>query len=300
MQTSPVPLNSNVVSRDEQVVPFKRDRLIGQILCRSKGLEPPDVERILKHQRQRGGRFGEAAIALGLATEEDILEALAEQFEYPYVRGFSGNPFEAELVCAFDPLGEDAQSFRELRTELLTGVLDGSTRRALAVVSPARGDGRSYVAANLAVAFAQLGGRTLLVDADMRTPRQHALFGTDDSIGLSHLLCGRAAPEAAHQPLQVPGLSLISAGPVPPNPAELLHRGAFAALMREWLAKFDHVVLDTPAANHGTEARILAAMAGAALVVARPHAARMADLHRLMASIEKGPAVLAGVVMNEH
>lgn len=300
LQASPVPLNSNVVSRDEQVVPFKRDRMIGQILCRSRGLAPSAIDRILKHQRQHGGRFGELAIALGLACEEDILEALAEQFDYPYVRCFGDNALDAELVCACDPLGEEAQSFRELRMELLTGVLDGSTRRAIAVVSPERGDGRSYVAANLAVAFAQLGGRTLLVDADMRTPRQHALFGIDDSVGLSNLLCGRAGPEATQQPSPVSGLSLVGAGTIPPNPAELLHRGTFAALMQEWLASFDHVVLDTPAANHGTEARILAAMAGAALVVARRHAASMAALQRLVTSIEKGPAALAGVVMNDH
>jgi len=300
MQTSPVPLNSNVVSQAEQVTPLRRDRMIGQILCRSGGLAPPAIERILKHQREHGGRFGGVAIALGLASEEDVLEALAEQFGYPYVRSFGDSALDAELVCACDPLGEDAQSFRELRTELLTGVLDGSTRRAIAVVSPERGDGRSYVAANLAVAFAQLGGRTLLVDADMRTPRQHALFGIDDSVGLSNLLCGRAGPEAIQQPSPVCGLSLIGAGTIPPNPSELLHRRAFAALMEEWLAKFDHVVLDTPAANHGTEARILATVARAALVVARRHTARMAGLQRLVTSIEKGPAALAGVVMNDH
>ena len=300
LQTSPVPLNSNVVNREEQVVPFRRDRMIGQILCRSRGLAPSAIERILKVQRQHGGRFGEVALALGLASEEDILEALAEQFEYPYVRSFGDNALDAELVCACDPLGDDAQSFRELRTELLTGVLDGSTRRAIAVVSPERGDGRSYVAANLAVAFAQLGGRTLLVDADMRTPRQHALFGIGDSMGLSNFLCGRAGPEAIQQPSPVSGLSLIGAGTIPPNPSELLHRGTFVALMQEWLAKFDHVVLDTPAANHGIEARILAATARAALVVARRNTARMAGLQRLVTSIEKGPAALAGVVMNDH
>ncbi|WP_427913119.1 polysaccharide biosynthesis tyrosine autokinase [Ramlibacter sp. MMS24-I3-19] len=299
-QTTPVPLNSHVARRDEQVVTFRRDRMIGQILSRSRGLAPSDIEGILKRQGRHGGRFGEVAIAMGLVSEEDVLEALAEQFDYPYVRSFGDSALDAELVCACDPLGEEAQSFRELRTELLTGVLDDPVRRAIAVVSPERGDGRSYVASNLAVAFAQLGARTLLVDADLRTPRQHTLFGIGDSLGLSHLLCGRAGPEAIQQPSPVSGLSVIGAGTIPPNPSELLHRGTFAALMQDWLAEFDHVVVDTPAANHGTEARILAATARAALVVGRRNTARMDSLQRLVTSIERGPTALAGVVMNDH
>lgn len=293
---SSLPVKSSAGHRDEQLAVFSRER-IGQILCRSKSLLQSQVEQILTYQRQHGGRFGEAAIALGLATEEDILEVLAEQFDYPYVR-FDDSGIDAELVCACDPLGEDAQSFRELRSELLIGVLDRSAARALAVLSPQIGDGRSYVAANLAVSFAQLGGRTLLVDADMRTPRLHTLFGTNDSVGLSLLLCGGVREVVQQAP--VPSLFLLAAGPIPPNPLELLLRPTFPKLLREWQARFDFVVVDTPAASYGPDARVIAAAAGAALAVARPQVTRMADLQRLLASIEKGPAALAGVVMNEH
>lgn len=274
-----------------------REPLIGQLLCQLKNLRPSQVEEILAHQRQNGGRFGEVAIALGLATEDDILEVLAKQFGYPYVR-FGDSAINAELVCACDPFGEDAQSFRELRSELLTGVLNGEAPRAIAVVSPRIGDGRSYVAANLAVSCAQLGGRTLLVDADMRTPRLHSLFGIDDSVGLSKLLCGGVREVVQQAP--VPSLFLLGAGPPPPNPLELLQRSFFSRLLREWLARFDFVVVDTPAASYGPDARVIAAAAGAALAVARPQVTRMTDLQRLLSSIEKGPAALAGVVMNEY
>ncbi|NPC57473.1 polysaccharide biosynthesis tyrosine autokinase [Caenimonas soli] len=300
LEISSIPVKPNAGNGEDQLPALSRDRPIGYLLCQSKGLQPSQVEQILVHQRRHGGRFGEAAIALGLATEEDILEVLARQFEYPYVRTFDDSAIDAELVCACDPLGEDAQSFRELRSELLTGVLDRSTPRALAVLSPQIGDGRSYVAANLALACAQLGGRTLLVDADMRTPRLHTLFEIDDSVGLSKLLRGGVMQEVVQQAHKFPGLFLLAAGPTPPNPLELLQRSAFSKLLREWLAKFDHVVLDTPAASYGPEARVIAATAGAALAVARPHATRIADLQRLLSSIEKGPAALAGVVMNEH
>lgn len=296
LHSSSVPLAPSA-DREE---PVFFDRPIGQLLCLSRGLRPSDVEQVLALQRQHGGRFGEVAIALGLATQEDILEVLARQFDYPCVRSFDDSAVDEELVCARDPLGDDAKTFRELRTELLDGVLSGATPRALAVLSAANGEGRSYVAANLAIAFAQLGGRTLLVDADMRGPRQHALFGIDNPLGLSQLLCGRAVHEVIQQAPRIASLFLIGAGPVPPNPSELVHRAVFARLMREWLAKFDYVVLDTPAASCGPESRVTAATAGAALVVAQPQATRMAELQRLLASIGKGPAALAGVVFNEH
>ncbi|WP_324912569.1 polysaccharide biosynthesis tyrosine autokinase [Ramlibacter sp.] len=297
-QTSPMTSNTALSTHDDHVVTLKRDRRMGQLLAYSGVLDPAGIEQVLRHQRENGGRFGETAIALGLASEDDIFEALAEQFEYPYLR--EAALFDSELVCASDPLGEDAHGFRELRAELVAGAMDRKGERGLAVVSPERGDGRSYVAANLAIAFAQLGGRTLLIDADLHAPRQHALFRLDDSIGLSQLLAGRAAAESVVQPSPVTGLLVLGAGPIPPNPAELLHRGAFEALLREFLARFDYVVLDTPAASEGTEARIIAAQAGAALVVARPHSARMAALQGLVAAIRKGRAALAGVVMNEH
>ena len=292
-----LPFKSDESSYGEQPGAFTRARPIGQWLCQLNKLQPPHVEQILAYQRQHGGRFGEVAIALGLATEDQILEVLAKQFEYPYVR-FGDSGINAELVCVCDPFGEDAQSFRELRSELLTGVLDRATPRALAVLSPETGDGRSYVAANLAVAFAQLGGRTLLIDADMRTPRLHRLFGIDGTVGLSKLLCGGVREVVQQVP--VPSLFLLSAGPPPPNPLELLQRSTFSKLFREWLTRFDFVIVDTPAGSYGPDARVIAAAAGAALALARPQVTRIAQLQRMLSAIEKSPAALAGVVMNEH
>ena len=300
VQSSPLSLLPKVDDRDDAGAPVKRQRLIGQLLCQSRGLRPADIESILRRQQEHGGRFGEIAIAMRLVTEQAVLEALATQFDYPFGGSFGDGAASAELVCACDPLGEDAQSFRDLRTELLTGVLAGPTPRALAILSTQRGDGRSYVAANLAVAFAQLGGKTLLVDADMRAPRQHLMFGAGNAVGLSQLLCQRASAEEAVQPTVLPGLFLVGAGPLPPNPLELLLRGSRSKLIQNWLHQFDYVVLDTPSANQGSEARVIADWAGAALVVARPQVSRMADLDRLVNAIDKGHADMAGVVMNEY
>lgn len=273
--------------------------MIGDLIREVRDLDDEEMARIVAYQRQHGLRFGEAAVALRLATSEEVLWALSRQYSYSYAPGL-GDAAVAELVTARYPFGDDAEAFRELRSQLLMGVLGAGSRRALAVLSPHVGDGKTYIAANLAVAFSQLGGRTLLVDADMRTPRQHRLFGIEPEHGLSGLLSGRYDGDAI-QPVQgLPGLFLMPVGPTPPNPLELLQRPAFGLMIQELLTKFDHLIVDTPAALHGADARVIAAKAGAALVVGREGQSRMDAMRALLKSLEKTPAAVAGVVMNEH
>ena len=233
-------------------------------------------------------------------TNDDVLWALSQQFHYPYApNGKSDcNP---ELVVAANPFCEQAEAFRELRSQLMMGVLSLSeARRALAVVSPDVGDGKTFVAANMAVAFSQLGGRALLVDADMRTPRQHKLFGIDNSNGLSSILSGRSRQNVIHQVPDLPTLFVLPVGAVPPNPLELVQRPAFGLLMHELLSKFDHVVVDTPASVHGADARVVAAKCGAALVIGRRGKSRMKSMQTLITGLSKGPTQLAGVIVNEQ
>src|SRR5690606_31496730 len=111
-------------------------------------------------------------------------------------------------------------------------------RRALAIVSPNSGDGKTFFSANLAIALSQLGGRTLLVDADMRGPRQHEVFGVEGTAGLSGLLSGRAEANVIIQAPDLPSLFLLPVGITPPNPLELVERPAFGLLLRELLNKF--------------------------------------------------------------
>lgn len=277
------------------------DRSIGDLIREARNLSDAQIEQILIYQRKHGLRFGEAAVALKLASNEDVLQALAQQFHYPYAPGLSGPSKNTELVVAASPFGDEAEAFRELRSQLMMGVLaSDQPRRALAVVSPDSGDGKSYVAANLAVAFSQLGGRTLLVDADMRTPRQHQVFGVGGVSGLSGILSGRAERNVVHQVTGLASLYVMPVGAVPPNPLELVQRPAFGLLLHELLSKFDHVVVDTPAATHGADARVIAAKSGAVLVIGRKGRSRMTKMQGLLKSLGKGPAAIAGVVMNEY
>jgi protein-tyrosine kinase len=275
-------------------------RRIGSLLAEVRKLSDADIERIVAYQRRSRMRFGEAAVALCLADENEVLEALARQ--YQYTGGFPSRAVNSELVAAADPFGDQAEAFRELRSRLLVEVLGDDPPCALAVASPDLGDGKTYLVANLAVTFSQLGDRTLVIDADMRTPRQHSLLGIEhNGAGLSSVLSERAsARDLVHEVPNLPNLYVAPAGPVPPNPLELLHRPRFGQLVRELAKNFDHVLVDTPAAVRGADCRVIAARCGAVLVVARQGRSRMAPLEGLVGALGRGSVRIAGVVMNEH
>lgn len=275
------------------------DRSIGSIIAETRNLTAEQVEKVLAHQKSHDIRFGEAAIALGYASNDDVLFALSQQFHYPYAAEDKRNS-NPELVTLNKPFGVQAESFRAIRSQIMMRLFnEGQERHALAVVSPDSGDGKTFFAANLAVTLAQLGGRTLLVDADLRGPRQHQVFGISNNAGLSGILSGRAESKVIQQVVGVPSLFVLPVGITPPNPLELVERPAFGLLIRELLSKFDHVVVDTPAAQYGSDSAVIAARCGAALVVARQGKSQVVSLQDLVANLAETPAKLAGVIVNE-
>jgi len=275
------------------------ERSMGDILAGLRNLTAEQVEKVLQYQRAKGVRFGEAAVSLGLASKDDVLYALSQQFNYPYAPE-EGRKLSAELVALNEPFSPRAEGFRALRSQLMMRLFtEQRPGQALAVISPGVGDGKTYCAANLAVTLAQLGGRTLLVDADMRSPRLHEVFNLKAQVGLSSILSGRADKQVIQQVVGMPSLFVLPVGTTPPNPLELVERPAFGLLMRELLTRFDHLVVDTPGAVHGSDAAVIAARCGAALVVARKDAARTDALRELVASLAGAPVKMVGVVFNE-
>jgi protein-tyrosine kinase len=287
-------------TRPEPEADAVHDRSIGAIISETRNLSAEQVEKILSYQRDKGIRFGEAAVALGFASTDDVLFALAQQFHYPYAPE-ERRKISPELVMLNQPFSLQAESFRAIRSQLMmrTFVEVDGPRPALAVVSPDTGDGKTYFAANLAVALAQLGGRTLLVDADMRGPRQHEVFSLSNKAGLSGILSGRAESQVVQQVPGVPSLFVLPVGITPPNPVELVERPAFGLLIRELATKFDHVIVDTPALIYGSDATVIAARCGSAIVIARRHESRVGSLQDLVAMLSGTPAKLAGVIMND-
>ena len=258
------------------------DRRIGQILAEEGQIGQADIERVIALHLAEGVRVGEAAVRLGLIEEGDVDRALAMQYRIAH-RLARREEISAELSVAIDSFHPSAEAFRALRTRLLIGWANsGADRRVLAIVSPGSQEGRSHVAANLAVAFAQIGERTLLIDADLRNPRQHLIFNIPDRVGLGAVLAGRAGIDAVVSVPQFGTLSLLPAGPNLPNPQELLSQPAFTALLRDWRSEFDVILIDTPPAMRFADAQLIAYRAGSAIVLARRNHSRLIDAQHVI------------------
>jgi protein-tyrosine kinase len=294
--------NENVLTMDSPArgPGVGKGRHIGAILIDEGKLSPTDAEQVLARQRELGWRFGEAAIELNLITDADLRQALAKQYEFPYlVSGPDG--VSKELIAAWDPFHPVVEELRGLRTQLLIRWLNPQAgRRTLAITSPNAREGRSFVAANLAVVFSQLGMRTLLIDADFRAPRQQAIFNISDRFGLSSALSGRSDLSAAAPVTGLAGLAVLPAGPLPPNPLELLSRAGFAALLSKAQADYDLVLIDTPPVNEYADAQSIVYRTGDALLMSRKDQTRMAETERAVRELADAGARIVGTLMNAY
>jgi receptor protein-tyrosine kinase len=282
--------------------PARATRTLGAILVDGGQLKPEDAERVLQYQKQQNLRFGEAAMRLGLISEADIQFALSRQFAYAYLRKTPGElrPLSDELVAAYQPFSARVEQLRAIRSQLMLRWFDrAEERQVLTIVGAERGEGRTYLAANLAIVFSQLGERTLLVDADMREPRQHFMFHLENQIGLSTLLAGRSREEAIVRISDLAGLSVLPAGPTPPNPLELLNRLNFDEFMIQAKSAYDVVIVDTPAMTSGEDAAMIAVRTGAALAVARSGSTRVAAYTDLVQGLMDAGVAVVGSVLNE-
>jgi protein-tyrosine kinase len=273
---------------------------LGEILVREGKLHADDVPSVLRVQQEKGLRFGEAVVMLKLVSMQDVQSALSQQFRFSHIAPGTTS-LSRELISAYVPFGTQAEAIRQLRTELLLRWFDGK-RQALAINSAESGAGRSFLAANLAVSFSQLGEPTLLIDADLRAPRQHEIFGVNNQVGLSSLLSGRVDGDelVINQFQALPNLSLMPAGPRPPNPLELIGQNAFTRLLAAVTQRYSVVLLDTPAAALNADGRLVAARAGGSLLVVRKDKSRSEALAELIASFNASGTTIVGAEMNAY
>lgn len=276
-------------------------RTIGAILMDAGVIDAEKAERVLKLQKEKNLRFGDAAIELGIVTAADIRYALSSQFKYAYLPTTEEKPVSEELVAAYQPFSHEVDQLRAVRSQLMLRWFDRDLHHVvLAVVSAGHGEGCSYIAANLAIVFSQLGERTLLIDANLRAPRQHELFKLDNKLGFSSVLAGRASTIEAIVPVPVfESLSVLPAGPIPPNPEELLNRPAFSELLEFVTESYDIVLVDTPHMSAGADTTLVAVRAGAAFAVARMIETRVGAFREMVQELKRCGVEVVGSVLND-
>lgn len=286
------------MEQHKNLIPVERALSIGEILVANGHLTHDDVLQITAEQVRSKLPFGQAAIKLNLLSVDELESALSSQFGFSYLSQTESG-VAPEVVAAYQPHAALTEQMRSLRVRLLLQQLTArGAPRSHAITSAMAGEGRSFIAANLAVVFSQLGERTLLIDADMRNPRQHKLFGLDTRVGLSSCLSGRAGLACALPVPELASLSVLVAGPQAPNPQELLVRSAFTRLLLEASQHYEAIVIDTPPVSDFADAQIVCARAGSTVFVTRKQQSNVKLCQSAVAALRDSGARITGVVVN--
>lgn len=276
---------------------------IGALLIAAGVLLPEQAEQVARAQAGSLGRFGETAVGLGFASQDEVDAALARQFDFAVATGASR--LDPALITARGQRDRASELVRSLRANLVHRLGEWPGRHgetmtppAVTVASLTGAVGRRLIASNLAIASAQAGVRTLLIDADMRHPALHALFDVSDRAGLSTFLAGRQARPEILAIEAIPGLAFLAAGPVPPNPAELLAR--LGSLLPQLRAESGAtmILVNAPPLDVAEDLYIVAAGAPAVLMVTRQHFTRARALTAAVARLQLAGATIIGSVLN--
>ncbi|MCA9979899.1 MAG: polysaccharide biosynthesis tyrosine autokinase [Anaerolineales bacterium] len=202
------------------------------------------------------------------------------------------------LITHTTPRAPTSEAYRVLRTNLEFSSIDDKLRSVL-VTSPSPGEGKSTTAANLGTVVAQAGNRVIIVDADLRRPSQHKVFQVPNNQGLTTALLDSETPISYHiQQTKVPGLRIMTSGPLPPNPSELLRSHRMQQILAELNDEADFVIVDTPPTLTVADASILAPRVGGGVIVLKIASTRRDALIQAQESLHKTGAHVLGVVMN--
>lgn len=208
-------------------------------------------------------------------------------------------PSDRSLIMLDSPHSTDAEAFRVLRTNLLFASVDHKLG-SLLITSPTPAEGKSFVSSNLAVAFAQTGKRVILVDADLRKPTLHRVFGLVNNVGVTSALVADdpSAITAALQETETPGLSVMTSGPLPPNPSELLSSQKMQGILEQLEAYCDLVVIDSPPVVVVSDTAVLASRSDGVVVVFASDRMRRDIVHNAVAALGQVNAKILGAVLN--
>jgi len=280
-------------------------------------LSPEKIRAVQDLMPQESLSFVDAALRLGFVTHEQIDDALdwakrrqsgssglvetairkiADNRQVVLAQGEMVKP-GAQLILAHDADNPRSEKIRALRTELLLLSEASSGANVIALLSASSGEGRSQLAAELAISFSQLGRRTLLVDADLRQPKQHILFGSTNENGLGEAI-SRGQKAWFHPVNGLPQLSLLTAGATPPNPLELLSDGRFSRILQDWRKAFEFVILDTPPIKEYADGLAIATLAGRVIVLSRGQHSSYIETRELLRRLATTQSQILGAVIN--
>lgn len=269
---------------------------IGKILLNFQKIKESDIEKITGLQEKEGIYFGEAAIKLGLADKEDVDLAVAYQFAYPYLSRHQ-NTLSREIIAAYTPFAAKVEAIRSIRTALLLSGA-GESLKSICVIGCSDGDGKTFMGVNLAVLFAQLGQKTLLVDFNLRTPKIHSMFHLKNSHGVSTLLIERSTVDEAIQSTPFEKLNILPSGPLPPNPQELIARRA-GQVIHTLKEIHEILIVNTPSLEKADDASFLSKFMDSVFIVALKGKTRKNELEKAMRLLEGAGAKILGVVLNQ-
>jgi len=295
-----------------------REREAIAMLVERLHLSPDSVVQIQDAMRRTGMGLLEVVVSLKLATPSQIAE-LANKDRRPDIehagliesamrkmalrRSFDMVEPQGEavpgdhLVYAHDAYAGRSEKMRALRTELALRFPPTNQATTMAVISAAHGDGRSQLAAELAIAFAQFGKPTLLVDADMRSPSQHVLFKCKNDVGLSQAITSDDRP-FMHSVRDNPHLTLLTAGAKPANPLELLATKRFEMLVNGWRQNYAYVIFDTPPVTDYADALTVSTHAYRVLLVARADKTLLKQAKEMLRRLSITQSEILGSVIN--
>ncbi len=203
------------------------------------------------------------------------------------------------LITVTQPKSPIAEQYRTIRTNIEFMAVDKEIKVML-VTSSTQGEGKSTTSSNLAVAYAQQGKRVLIIDTDMRRPTVHYTFRVANGLGLSSLLTRQAELEKAVLPTKVENLSILTAGPIPPNPAELLSSRAMEKLIEQLRGEYDVIILDAPPLLQVADSRITSKLTDGVILVIGCTTSDRQRVLKAKEQLELAEAKILGVVLNRR
>ncbi|WP_028550860.1 CpsD/CapB family tyrosine-protein kinase [Paenibacillus sp. UNC451MF] len=205
---------------------------------------------------------------------------------------------KSEIMMETNPGSLASESYRSLRFNMETFALDQGIQ-TVSLTSAGRGEGKTTTALNVATAYAQIEKRVLLIDADLRNPSLHYTFGGDNSKGLSSYLMHQSTLDEIIAPTNIQNLSVIPAGAVPTNPAELLASKAMKQLLEEVKPRYDMIFIDSSSVLSLTDGKIVAAQCDGVLLVVDHGKLKRQAAKKVKEELELAKAKLLGVVFNK-